>query len=205
MLLMLIILAPVLPADRFGFVVELLFNLVLLAGVYSVGPTRQRTAFLLLTVATLAIRWGEELTGTGMLDVTAHSITVAWIAYAVAIIVSHLFQQRDVTLNTILGAIVTYLLIAIAFASLFQIIELQSPGSFSGLPDDPTRYRSDLSNTMIYFSFVCLTTMGYGDIVPVSDLARPVAVLEGVTGQLYLGVMIARLVGLHVARGPERR
>jgi hypothetical protein len=52
---------------------------------------------------------------------------------------------------------------------------------------------------MLYFSFVCITTMGYGDIVPLSDIARPLAVLEGVFGQLYLAVMIARLVGLHIA------
>ena len=58
---------------------------------------------------------------------------------------------------------------------------------------------------MLYFSLVCITTMGYGDIVPVSNLARPLAVLEGVFGQLYLAVMIARLVGLHIAssRGQE--
>ena len=57
---------------------------------------------------------------------------------------------------------------------------------------------------MLYFSFVCITTMGYGDIVPVSDIARPLAVLEGVFGQLYLAVMIARLVGLHIASSHNR-
>ncbi len=51
----------------------------------------------------------------------------------------------------------------------------------------------------MYLSLVCITTMGFGDIVPVSDIARPLAVLEGVFGQLYLAVMIARLVGLHIA------
>ena len=53
---------------------------------------------------------------------------------------------------------------------------------------------------MLYFSLVCLTTMGFGDIAPLSDLARSLSVLEGVFGQLYLAVMIARLVGLHITR-----
>jgi hypothetical protein len=53
---------------------------------------------------------------------------------------------------------------------------------------------------MLYFSLVCITTMGYGDIVPVAPLARSLSVIEGVFGQLYLAVMIARLVGLHISR-----
>ena len=82
---------------------------------------------------------------------------------------------------------------------LFQVIELQSPGSFRGLADNIHQDRTALSDTMMYFSLVCMTTIGYGDIVPVSDVARPLAVIEGVFGQLYLAVMIARLVGLHIA------
>jgi hypothetical protein len=82
---------------------------------------------------------------------------------------------------------------------LFQIIELHSPGSFIGFPSVESGVERDLASTTMYFSLVCLTTMGFGDIVPVSALARPVAVIEGVFGQLYLAVMIARLVGLHIA------
>ena len=110
-----------------------------------------------------------------------------------------MFQRRDITVDIILGAVVTYLLAAVAFMMLFQIIELQSPGSFRGLADNIHQDRTALSDTMMYFSLVCMTTMGYGDIVPVSDIARPLAVIEGVFGQLYLAVMIARLVGLHIA------
>jgi len=101
--------------------------------------------------------------------------------------------------DTILGAVVTYLLAAVAFTMVFQIIELQNPGSFSGIPADANNHRTDLATSMMYFSLVCITTMGYGDVVPVSAIARPLAVLEGVFGQFYLAVMIARLVGLHLA------
>lgn len=197
-LLALLIGAPLVPVDRYGFVVEILFDLVLLAGVYSVGPSHHRWPFLALTVLTLGIRWGEELSGTGALDVTALGVTTIWVTYAIWIIVGHLFQQRDVTLNTILGSIVAYLLLAVAFSAVFQIIELRQPGSFSGLPETSVVNSKELGAAMQYFSVVCLTTMGYGDIVPVSTLARPVAALEGVFGQLYLAVMIARLVGLHI-------
>ena len=198
-LLLLIVVSPSIPEGSSGVLFELVFDSILIAGVYSVGPGRHQWPFLLLTVVTLAVRWGELLSGGPQLDVGALLITVLWLIYAVSIIIGHLFQRHDVTADTILGAVVTYLLAAIAFTFAFEIVELLQPGSFSGIPDQARSHRSELGSSMLYFSFVCITTMGYGDIVPVSDIARPLAVLEGVFGQLYLAVMIARLVGLHIA------
>ena len=123
-------------------------------------------------------------------------------ASVVIVVVRELFRRQAVTTNTILSAIVAYLLIAVAFAALYQILELSESGSFLGIPEAATAHQ--LSNEMIYFSLVSLTTMGYGDIVPASSLARPLAALEGVFGALYLAVMIARLVGMHVASGFDR-
>ena len=199
-LLLLIVLAPLLPSNLEWFVVELIFDSVLISGVYSTGSFRARPMFVLLTLVTLIVRWGELLSGAPGMDVTALALTALWIAVAVSVIVFHLFQDRDVDLNTILGAIVTYLLAAVAFAMLFQISELLSPGAFSGLDDAAYQDRGGLSSAMMYYSLVCITTMGYGDIVPVGAIARPLSVIEGAFGQLYLAVMIARLVGLHIAK-----
>lgn len=198
-LLALIILSPTVGHGFSGLVFELMFDGILLSGVYSVGPGKHRWPFLILTVIALAVRWGEQLSGAPALDVGALFITVLWLAYAIALLVGHLFQRRDVTVDTILGAIVVYLLIAVAFMVAFEILELRNPGAFSGLPENAARDRGALGSSMMYLSLVCISTMGFGDIVPVSDIARPVAVLEGVVGQLYLAVMIARLVGLHIA------
>ena len=198
-LLFMMLIGPLIHSEEAWFLGEMTFDLVLLAGVHSAGPGKHRWPFLLLTVVTLAVRWGELMSGYHGLDIGALAITVVWISYAVFILIGHLFQRRDVTVDTILGAVVTYLLAAVAFMMLFQVIELQSPGSFRGLADNIHQDRTALSDTMMYFSLVCMTTIGYGDIVPVSDVARPLAVIEGVFGQLYLAVMIARLVGLHIA------
>jgi hypothetical protein len=195
----LIVVAPLVPMNRSRFFIELIFNLILLAGVYSVGAGRHRWPFLMLTVATLAVRWGRYLFVASDLDITALALTVIWLFYALVIIVLRLFRRRDVDIEVILSAVVTYLLAAIAFATLFQIVALQSPEAFSGLPQTAYEDRTELSSSMVYFSLVCITTMGYGDIVPTGSLARPLSVIEGVFGQLYLAVMIARLVGLHIA------
>jgi hypothetical protein len=199
-LLVLIIASPSVSGEAAWFIVELLFDLVLLAGVYSIGLGAQRWPFIALMVLTLGLRWGELLSGYKALDTTAAVLSVTWLAYAIALLISHLFQRREVDLDTILGAMIAYLLAAVAFSMIFQIIEVQSPGSFIGFPNVESGVEGDLASTTMYFSLVCLTTMGFGDILPVSAIARPIAVIEGVFGQLYLAVMIARLVGLHIAR-----
>jgi hypothetical protein len=198
-LLALIVLSPTIGDTASGYLIELIFDGILIAGVYSVGPSKHRWPFLLLTAATLSVRWGEHLSGAPELDVGALSITVVWLVYADSIIIAHLFKRQDVTADTILGAIVAYLLVAVAFTLVFELLEIQSPGSVSGIADGGAPDRRELASSMMYLSLVCITTMGFGDIVPISEIARPLTVLEGVFGQLYLAVMIARLVGLHIA------
>lgn len=124
-------------------------------------------------------------------------LVVLWLSYAIALIVTAMFRMREVGTNAILGAIVAYVLATVAFASLFELVELTQPGSFTGLPVGQSR--NDVANALIYFSVISITTMGYGDITPATPLARSLASIEGMFGTLYLAVMIARLVGLHSA------
>ena len=203
-LLLMILVSPAVAERGSGYLFELVFDLILLSGVYSVGTIKHRWPFLVLTVVTLAVRWGEHFSGAPQLDSGALLMTVVWITYAVSIIIGHLFRRRDVTIDTILGSIVVYLLVAVAFTMVFEVIEITNPGSFSGVPDHAAAHRGELGTAMMYFSLVCITTMCYGDIVPISSIARPLAVLEGAFGQLYLAVMIARLVGLHIASTDKR-
>lgn len=199
-LCMLIVLAPVATRAESAYGVEALFNLVLVVGAYSAASRGGRLlSFVALTALTMATRWSALLWSGFGLELASAVTTVVWIALAILIVGRELFRQRKVATNMILGAIVVYLLMAVAFAYLYEILELFQPGSFSGIPDGANPQQ--LGDALIYFSLASLTTMGYGDIVPVSSLARPVAVIEGVFGTLYIAVMIARLVGLHIASG----
>ena len=105
-------------------------------------------------------------------------------------------QSEEVTKETIFAAIVAYLLIAMMWAFLYMILELMIPGSFV-FPDKSFR-----AETMQfeYFSFVTITTLGYGDIIPLSNKASALALLEALIGQVYLVVLVAWLVGMHVSR-----
>jgi hypothetical protein len=200
MLILLIVAAPLATGKGAMFIVEALFGLVLFAGAYSAASRSGRSLlFFGLTALTLVSRWSALLWGHERFEYASAMITVVWIAFAITIVVKQLFQQAAVTTNMILGAIVAYLLAAVGFAFLYELLEFFQPGSFSGI-SGATNAR-ELGDPLLYFSLVSLTTVGYGDIVPVSGLARPVVVLEGVFGTLYLAVMIARLVGLHITAG----
>ncbi len=197
-LLGLFILSPVIGGSENRFVLELMFDAVLIAGVYSAGE-RLRWWFWALTIVTLSYRWGQVFAGfDGRIDVSALGLTLVWLVAAIALITKRLFQKRDVTVDTIIGAVVTYLLSTIAFALVYEIIEIEQPGSFSGLPEGAANNGALLVQSTFYFSLICMTTVGFGDIVPVSPIAKPVAALEGMFGQLYIAVLVARLVGLHL-------
>ena len=115
-----------------------------------------------------------------------------------------ILRQRRVSADTIVGGINAYLLFALCFMLIHALVELVAPGAYSlgGAtlaehvlgPD-----RSEGFATMLYFSFVTITTLGYGDIVPVSGTAKMVASAQALFGQIYLAVFVARLVALHVA------
>ena len=102
-------------------------------------------------------------------------------------------SERSVDQETIYAALSTYLLAGIFFGQIYWALERLWPGSLVG--PDPT---SEI--TSIYYSFVTLATLGYGDFLPRTDIARGVATFEVIGGQLYLAVMVARLIGLFVPK-----
>jgi voltage-gated potassium channel len=124
---------------------------------------------------------------------------VVWLAYG-----SVMRPYRPVG-DRIVGAICVYLLIGFAWASVYETLESVAPGSFQ-FPVD-TAWTTPGAQRFRYFSFVTLATLGYGDITPISLLAGTLAALEAVSGQLYIGITVARLVALSLAdrSGPGDR
>jgi nitrate reductase NapE component len=124
---------------------------------------------------------------------------VVWLAYTAVM------QPHRPVSDRIVGSICVYLLIGLAWAKLFETLDGVAPGSFRFPADTawaapgPLRYR--------YFSFVTLATLGYGDVTPITVLAGTLAALEAVSGQLYIGITVARLVALSLAEHarPDQR
>jgi voltage-gated potassium channel Kch len=105
-----------------------------------------------------------------------------------------------VTSEVLFGALCSYLLIGLFFALLYSALELWAPGSLS-LPvasSGPALSDASQFSVITYFSFVTLTTLGYGDIGPLTPMARSMVTMEALLGQLFLAVLLARIVALHI-------
>ena len=125
-------------------------------------------------------------------------LAAAWLIIAVtlgAVVAQAVFRRGSVTYHRIIGAILLYLIIALAFGTLFIFVGLSLPDAFKGITfeDSPA-----LANSVFYLSFVTLTSTGYGDIVPVHPIARSLCNIESIIGQLYPATLLARLVTLEL-------
>ena len=111
--------------------------------------------------------------------------------YCAWVMVGSIFNQRRVTLDLIYGSVLAYILIGVSWALIFCCIELFSANSFS-FSSEVTL--PDRAGALLYFSFVTLTTLGYGDVLPVTTFAKTVAYLEAITGVMYPAILVATLV-----------
>lgn len=113
-----------------------------------------------------------------------------------------MFGSESLTLDTIIGTVCGYLFLGLAWAVIFSLIEDFRPGSFEISPSliSVDGLDSSLRQVLTYFSFVTLTTIGYGDVLPTSPTTRTCAWIEGIMGQFYLAVIVAGLVSMLVTK-----
>jgi voltage-gated potassium channel len=104
---------------------------------------------------------------------------------------------NNISANRIVGAICVYLMLGVIWALSYELMEATIPGSFGGLTE--SAQSSGSSSDWVYFSFVTLTTLGYGDVLPLTDFARTLAYFEAIVGQFYLAVLVAGLVGAYLS------
>ncbi len=178
--------------EAFGVIVALVMVASVL--VISASPTATLVilAAFLLNVFVVIARLIKPLTYDLYLVAAAWFVIVCTLAVVVARTV---FGQGHVSFHRIVGAVLLYLLIALAFVSLFMLVGLQIPNAFNGLVFEDNQ---KLASNLIYFSFVTLTSTGYGDIYPVHPVARSLCNLETIIGQLYPATLLARLVTLEL-------
>jgi ion channel len=198
LLIMLFVVAPFHAAgiemfEAFGAVVAL----VMVAGVFVISASPTATLVILAGFSLNVFVVISRLIRPSTYDL--YLVAAAWlvIVCTLAVVVARtVFAQGRVSFHRIVGAVLLYLLIALAFVSLFMLVGLQIPNAFSGLVLEDNE---KLASNLIYFSFVTLTSTGYGDIYPVHPIARSLCNLETIIGQLYPATLLARLVSLEIA------
>jgi hypothetical protein len=194
--------APGLVAARLlhPLAIHLFFVLTVVSGVMTVARRGSFSVFVLLFAAvTIAVRVTEVRAGLTTVTVVDSVLSLGMVAVLVGLILAQVFRDGPITVPRIEGAVGAYLLIGLLWGAAYRLVYLLVPNAFSitaGELKDPM--------TLYYFSFVTLTTIGYGDIVPVAPAARGLATMEGLVGQLYPAILIARLVSLQLHAAHER-
>jgi hypothetical protein len=184
----------VVGAHYFGFA----FGLMLVVAVFVVSGSVMALAatlfaFSLVVVATI-LRLRQPSAIDIYLDASAWLIAGLTLAIVVARAV---FAPGKVNFHRIVGAILLYLDIGLIFVALFCLVALLDPSAFTGLPLLSDNLLA-IAGNLIYFSFATLTSVGYGDIVPLHPFARSLANIEAIIGQLYPATLLARLVTLEL-------
>jgi len=200
--LLLFMMFVVAPLQAAGFVVFQAFGvfaaLAMMTGVLILSGSSTAGFALLVAISMNIFVIILRLRGTPS-AYDLHMVAAAWLVLSIclgAVVGRAVFAPGAVTYHRIVGAVLLYLLIALAFVALFVFVGLLIPKAFSGLVlEDNTKFAS----SAIYFSFVTLTTVGYGDIVPIHPIARSLCNLEAICGQLYPATLLARIVTLEVA------
>ena len=204
-LLLLAVTEPLFPAETFGRSIYLVvISVVLMAAVWAVSRRRGLLVFgLALAVPTFIVAWMHHFVHSRWLGVVFLLLAAAFLGFTAVVVLRQALGGAAVTADTVAGAICFYLLLGVIWALIFSLIEIAHPGSYldGGRPlGSSTIGPRSLVPELLYLSLVTLSTLGYGDVLPVTRIARMLAAIEAIIGPLYLAVLIARLVGLHASR-----
>jgi hypothetical protein len=198
LVIMLFVIAPVQALGLFLFqAFELVFAIILVVGVFVMSGSRTAVAAMIVALLMATVGGLLRIRAPSILDLNLFAgawfimgITMAWV------VAGAVFAAGRITYHRIMGAVLLYLAVAVTFVALFTFVGTLVPKAFSGLSveDSPA-----LASNLIYFSFMTLTTTGYGDIFPVHPIARSLCNVEAIFGQLYPATLLARLVTLEIA------
>jgi hypothetical protein len=181
---------------------DVMFSLLLVSGVVTMARRRLLTGVVaVLAAATLVLRWGSFRSPDSALRFGGDALSIVLLAILAVLVLVQVFREGPITVYRIQGAIVVYLLVGFAWAAAYDLVYRAWPGAFQFAQASPKALRD--THALLYYSFVTLTTLGYGDITPVHPAARSLAIGEALVGQLYPAILIARLVSMRISSRRE--
>jgi hypothetical protein len=180
------------------------FSIMLCIAVVTVAKTRTTIiAAGLLGGTAIVLVYIKLVTNQDTVAMAKHLVTSLFMGYIAVLTLMHIFQTRQVTANTLCASLCVYVILALFWAQLYLLVQVIDPATFavSHVTERPDEIQK--TTIAIYYSFVTVTTLGYGDVLPLTSVSRMLAVLEALIGQIYLVVLVARLVGLHIAQAKD--
>ena len=178
-----------------------LYTLVMCTGLLASG-FRRRLTFPTVSLALAAI-WLNQLWPTNCPALTFIVPAMAFLGLVITSMLSFILRAKRVDANVLCAGISVYLILGLLWGQAYTLVGQVDPDAFaSGIHPGTAATMSGF--TSLYFSFTTLATLGYGDITPATNVARMLAMVEAMTGTLFVSVMIARLVSLHSASRPHQ-
>jgi hypothetical protein len=183
----------------------LFFSFILISGVAAVAKNAlTTTAVGALVITSFVVRWLRLWLGGESLAVSDTFVSSLFCIILAVVVLAQVLREGPITWYRIQGAVAFYLLLGLAWAGVYELIELRWPNAFSP-PSAATNPNDDPTARFVYFSFVTLTTVGYGDITAVHPFARALVTLEALIGQLFPAILLARLVSMEVYHRQAKR
>jgi voltage-gated potassium channel len=181
-----------------GYIFEMFLALVLFFAMFAVAKEKKTLTLTgILLVLTLLFHWLGIFGIIRYSDSVGHLIMVMYLGVLVYSFFRSILHATKVTASLLCATLCLYLIIGLLWASLFAFLESVSPGSFSGNVLEHAGSAADRMQSFIYFSFITLTTLGYGDITPQTQGAGALCQAEAIVGQFYIAVLVARLVSMY--------
>jgi hypothetical protein len=180
---------------------DIFISAIVVAVIYAVSEQKRVLVIALaIAIPTLFLTWSNYFINLAAIRLVSDGISAVFTVYATISVLSYVFREKKITVDVIFAAISGFFLIGLMWAFVYSALEFILPGSFQY-----PQVEGDRLSHATYYSFVTLTTLGYGDITPVSAPARSFSLLEAVTGQLYIAILIAGLVGKYIAQSLEQK
>jgi hypothetical protein len=186
---------------RLGILTDILFTVILVSGLWAISQKKSiLTLGFLLAILAILLGGAAYLTNSTLFQQLGRLSVALFILISLVTILSHVLRAKEVTADLVMGAASAYFLFGFLWTFVYYFLEMAVPNSFA-----LQQGQENNLGQLIYYSFVTLTTLGYGDITPLTNQARSLAILEAIIGQLYLAVLVARLVGMHIAHSMQKR
>lgn len=201
------VLHPLIETPVYGIaIMDVSFSLVLVVALFAVSTQKhvKYVAFGLMAVAQVLIWSGSILPGPAH-RLLSLGVSCIYLAYTTIFMLGQILRHRDVTPSTIFASLCVYLMLGYIWATFYSALELVAPGTFT---IDARVFQYQMGGDhlytelyyFMYYSFTTLTTLGMGDVLPASPWARVLTALEAIVGQIYLVVLVSRLVGMHISQ-----
>jgi hypothetical protein len=204
MLILFIVLMPFVEDFALGKIVEpVLLTLLLVSALLAVGGRRRVfVSGLLLLVPAIIFRWTHHLSPYFLHPGLFIGFGLLFIGFVIVNILRYIMRASRVNAEVVCAGISVYLLIAIMWAMVYKLLGDIDPQSFY-FANVPGAEQTMTNSNSFYFSFATISSVGYGDITPVSKVARMFSVMEAITGLFFMAVLISRLVSLYAPKNSE--